>query len=278
MATRAVPKTVRVRRADYAPEPTDEPTGPPKVLFWFRLGCVLVALFALWMTSAAFTSAARDSWRTEPLLWAGGGLIAFIAYTLPLWWRRPKWWHWIYGMALLLPGIVPATNPLSVTLLVFWCLPRTVRFFRNPPPSYAITKTTPTTADVPPATEPPGVLFALRWLCLLGCGACLLAMPITAVIHAADPNAGWEALWWLGGFVGGFGLFVVPLFARTPRRWVWWYGVVLLVLCSLSLYFTLLAVPILVFWLMKRPREYFASSVLANPVPSGGGLPAPAGS
>jgi len=50
---------------------------------------------------------------------------------------------------------------------------------------------------------------------------------------------------------------------RLPR-WVWWYGLVLLVLCSLSLYFTLLAVPTLVFWLLKRPREYFASGGLAS--------------
>jgi hypothetical protein len=252
------PPTVRVRRDDHDPEPADEPTGPPKVLFWFRLGCVPVAVAALAVAPLALARAADEGWwSVNPLLLFGGCLAVFAAYSLPLWWGRPRWWHWVYSLALLLPGVVPFTNPLTVTLLVFWCRPKTVRYFRTPPDSYAV---------APPADEtaadarPPGALFALRWMCVIGCGACLLAMPITVAVHAADPDAGWGVLGWLGGFAGAFGLFVVPLFARTPRPWAWWYGLGLLVVCSLSGYFTLLAVPILVAWLLKGTRGHFGPS------------------
>lgn len=250
------PKTVRVRRDEFDPEPSDEPTGPPKVLFWLRLACLPVALVALAVAPLALARAADEGWwSVNPLLLFGVCLAAFAAYTLPLWWRRPWWWHWIYGLALMLPGVVPFTNPLTIVLLVFWCRPKTVRYFRHSPDSYAPAPPATETAATP--THPPGALFALRWMCAIGCGACLLAMPVVAVIHATDPDAGWGVLWWLGGFAVGFGLFVVPLFARTPRPWGWWYGLGLLVLCSLSGYFTLLAVPTLIGWLLKGTRGYF---------------------
>lgn len=257
-AGRANPRTVRVRRDDLTPEPSDEPAGPPKVLFWLRLACLPVALLAAYGVFGASWLILRDEPRWDRAAFLAGCLLVFVAYTLPLWWRRPRWWHWVYSLALLLPGVVPFTNPVSVVLLVFWCRPKTVKYFRSPPDSYAVA---PPVADTPPAhAHPPGALFALRWMSAIGCGACLLAMPITLVVHAADPDAGWGVLWWLGGFAGGFGLFVVPLFARTPRPWVWWYGLVLLVLCSLSGYFTLLAVPLLVGWVLTGTRGYYGLS------------------
>lgn len=266
LAKRAAPRTVVVRDADYDRDPDEEPTGPPRVLFWLRLVCVPVALVALAVAPLALATAIDQGWGSvNPLLLLGGCVAVFVAYTLPLWWRRPRRWHWIYGLALILPGIVPLTNPLSVALLVFWCGGRTVRFFRHPPDSYTVSQPEQPT-DPAAWPDPPGVLFAMRLMCVIGCGACLLAMPVVAVIHAADPDAGWGVLWWLGGFAVGFLLFAVPLFARTPRPWVWWYGLGLLVLCSLSLYFTLLAVPILAVWLTRRPRAYFAWSP-----PTGGG-------
>ncbi len=259
MATRAVPKTVRVRRDDLAPEPSDEPpAGPPLVLFWFRLACVPVALVAFVVTVIAFIDTIHHDWEElRSVGWVAGGLVVFVAYTLPLWWRRPRWWHWIYGLAVLMPFLCPPTTPFSAVLLVFWFMPRTIRFFRLPPPSYVTPPPLPVEGAAPPVA-PPGVLFALRWMCLLGCGACLLALPVVGVAHAADPNPGWGVLWWLGGVAGAFVLFAVPLFARTPRPWVWWYGLGLLSLCSLSLYFTPLAVPILVAWVLKGPRGYYA--------------------
>ncbi|MCU0704492.1 MAG: hypothetical protein MUF18_10995 [Fimbriiglobus sp.] len=260
-ARRAAPKTVLVRAADIQPEPNDdEPTGPPRVLFWFRLGCALVAVSALFTTAAAVLYNITEEWEV-------GGWIAllvvspivFAAYTLPLWWRRPKWWHWVYGLALMIPGVVPIPNPFTVAVLVFWFSGRTVRYFRRPPPSYAYTPPpAPIDPDAPPLPEPPGVLFALRWLCVIGCVACLLAMPITVLLHTYDPAGGVGVFWWLGGFAAGFVLFVVPLFARRPRPWVWWYGVGLLGVCSVSGYFTLLALPTLAFWLTRPPRAYFA--------------------
>jgi hypothetical protein len=254
----SAPKTVRVRPDDFEPEPSDEPTGPPKVLFWLRLACVPVALVAAYGVFGTSWLILRDEPRWDRAAFLAGCLLVFLAYTLPLWWRRPRWWHWVYSLALLLPGVVPFTNPASVILLVFWCRPKTVKYFRSPPDSYAVA---PPVAGTPAApAHPPGALFALRWVCAIGCGACLLAMPVTAVIHAADPDAGWGVLGWLGGFAVGFGLFVVPLFARTPRPWVWWYGLGLLVVCSLSGYFTLLAVPILIGWLLTGTRGYFRRS------------------
>jgi hypothetical protein len=256
-ASRAGPRTVHVRRDDLTPEPGDEPTGPPRVLFWFRLGCVPIILVAAYAVVGALWRILADEFRWDRAALLAGSLVVFVAYTLPMWWRRPKWWHWIYGMALLLPGVVPLTNPISVTLLVFWCRSKTVRFFRHPPDSYAVVPPPPAEGTVVPV-DPPAVLFALRWMCVLGCGACLLALPVVAVAHAADPDPGWGVLWWLGGFAAAFVLFAVPLFARTPRPWVWWYGLGLLALCSLSLYFTVLAVPILVAWLLKGVRGYYA--------------------
>lgn len=257
LASRAVPRTVRVRRDALIPEPSDEPTGPPKVLFWFRLACVPVGLFFFWMTSAAFIAAARDDWEWGPIAWAAGGAVGFVAYTIPLWWRRPRWWHWVYGVALLLPALCPPITPFAAVLLVFWFMPRTIRFFRHPPASYVAAPPPQAEGEVVPV-EPPGVLFALRWMCLLGCVGCLLAVPVVGAVHAAEWDPGWGVLGWYGGFTAAFALFAVPLFARTPRPWVWWYGLVLLVLCSLSLYFTLLAVPVLVFWLRKGVREYYS--------------------
>ncbi len=271
MASRAVPRTVRVRRDDLAPEPSDEPTGPPKVLFWCRLACVPIILAAAYTAVGVLWRILDDEPRWDRIALLAVSLLVFIAYTLPMWWRRPQWWHWIYGLALLFPPLVPPLTPFAAVLLVFWFMPRTVRFFRHPPASYSVDPPPPPEGTVVPV-DPPGVLFALRWMCLLGCGACLLALPVVAVTHAADPNPGWGVLWWLGGFAGAFVLFAVPLFARTPRPWVWWYGLVLLVVCSLSLYFTLLAVPILMAWLLKGVRGYY-SGALANPGShAGGGL------
>lgn len=260
-ASRAAPKTVRVRRDGLTPEPSDEPTGPPGVLFWFRLACAVVAVAALVYVGVLSALMYGPSW--DGKLRAQLVLVAvFVAYSLPFWWRRPAWWHWIYGLAVMLTLLIPPVTPVGATLLVFWFMPRTVRFFRHPPPSYVAPP--PPVVEGAAAATPPGALFALRWMCVMGCVACLLALPVVGLVHAADPKPGWDVLWWLGGCALAFVLFAVPLFARTPRPWVWWYGLGLLAVCSLSLYFTLLAVPILMAWLLKRPRGYFAGDGLAR--------------
>jgi hypothetical protein len=263
LARRAVPKTVRVRRDDLTAEPSEEPTGPPKVLVWFRLGCVGVALAAFVVATVGAYRFASDDQKGHFLPWTMAAVGVFVAYTLPLWWRRPKWWHWVYGLALLLPGIVPLTNPMSVVLLVFWCRPRTVRFFRLPPPSYAATPPPPT--DGTPVVPPPGVLFPFRLLCLFGVGGCLLGMLLAVVVHSSDRQPEWDVLWWLGGLAVAGVLFLMGLFVRGRRPWVWWFGVVLLGLCSLSGYLTLLAVPVLAFWVRKEPRAYYGMSSTVTP-------------
>jgi hypothetical protein len=262
LASRAVPRTVHVRRDDLTPEPGDEPTGPPRVLFWCRLACVPIILVAAYTAVGVLWRILDDDPRWDRIALLAVSLLVFVAYSLPLWWRRPRWWHWIYGLALLFPPLVPPLTPFAAVLLVFWFTPRTVRFFRHPPASYAVAPPPPADGVATPV-GPPGALFALRWMCLLGCVGCLLALPVVGAVHAADPNPGWGVLGWYGGFALAFALFAVPLFARTPRPWVWWYGLGLLVLCSLSLYFTLLAVPVLAFWLMKGPRDYYAQRALS---------------
>jgi len=257
LASRAAPRTVRVNYDDFTPEPSDEPTGPPKVLFWCRLGCVPIILVAAYTALGALWRILDDEPRSDRIALLAVSLLVFLAYILPMWWRRPRWWHWVYGLALLFPPLIPPLTPFAAVLLVFWFMPRTVRFFRNPPDSYAVTLPPPAEGVAAPL-DPPGVLFALRLLCVIGCVGCLLALPVVGAIHAAELNPGWDVFWWYGGFAAAFGLFAVPLFARTPRPWVWWYGLVLLVVCSLSLYFTLLAVPILAFWLMKGVRGYYS--------------------
>jgi hypothetical protein len=265
-ARRITAKTVTVRPADVTPDPSDEPTGPPKVLFWFRLWCAFVAFAALVYVAVLGALLYSPSWdsKLRAMLVL---IVIFAAYSLPLWWRRPKRWHWVYGMALLAPWLLPPVTPIGTLLMVFLCQRRVVRYFRNPPVNNPAARPAEPPDAPAPTTDPPTVLFALRWMCLIGCGVCLLGVPVTAVLFAADPDAGWGVMGWLGGFAGAFALFAVPLFARTPRPWVWWYGLGLLVLCALSLYFTVLAVPILVFWLMKGVRGHFLCSPRAPTEP-----------
>lgn len=259
-------KTVVVRRGDYDPEPDadDSPTRPPRVLFWFRLMCATVAVVALVCGGVTAAHVYGPGW-ADKLRWAVGFAVLFAVYSVPLWWRRPQRWHQGYGAMLIAPAVlIPLLWPVGVPLIIFWFRRRNTAFHRDPSAGYAPPRL-PADSDAPQLAEPPAVLFYLRWLCLLGCVVCLLGVPLSAVLARLDPNAGWSWLPWAGGFAVGFALFVVPLFARTPRPWVWWYGLVLLVLCSLTGYLTLLAVPVLLFWLTKGPRRYFAGNHLPRP-------------
>jgi hypothetical protein len=109
------------------------------------------------------------------------------------------------------------------------------------------------------------VLFPFRLLCLFGVGGCLLGMLLAVVVHSSERQPEWGVLWWLGGLAVAGVLFLMGLFVRGRRPWVWWFGVVLLALCSLSGYLTLLAVPVLAFWVRKEPRAYYGMSSTVTP-------------
>ncbi len=230
---------------------------PPKAFWWFRLGCAFVALAMAFVCLLAYFKLLDeynyvDSERPGQRIVCSISLITAAAYSLPLWWRRPRKWHWMYGLCLIAPGVLPLTNPLSVILILFWFRMKTIAYFRDPPASYS----KPPELNESKDDSPPFTLFAYKWLCGFVCVGSLFAMIVTAFISSLSPGS--AEVWFQIAFLAAFVLFSIPLWMRTPRRWHWWYGAGLLSIASVSGVLTVLGAPLLASWFRPRVRQQFA--------------------
>jgi hypothetical protein len=122
----------------------------------------------------------------------------------------------------------------------------------------------------PPAIRISSVLFWFRSLGVLISLVAILCVGIGIVMAGRaiqwNGSAGKEFLFVAIALIVAVG-YSVPLWVSTSRSWLWWYGLALLLLALVSLYFTIFALPLLAFWLSSDVKSYFTHAVNPGEVP-----------
>jgi len=115
-------------------------SGPPKVLFWFRVytGC-MTAVYALCALAAPFIFFAATRAAEEQVLvlkiQAGLllliGLVFAVVFALPFVLPRKRW-VWIYDLVLICIGLTSCCIlPAAVPLLIYWLKPEAKSWFNS---------------------------------------------------------------------------------------------------------------------------------------------------
>ena len=58
-----------------------------------------------------------------------------------------------------------------------------------------------------------------------------------------------------------FTLFAIPLLFPRSKPWMWWYGLIVILIATLSIYLTIFGILLLIFWVMPRTQRYFGRMV-----------------
>ena len=117
----------------------DEVQTAPGVVFWFRVYCVGLILFALVIFAAAYLFTTlpvnprkpedEAAWIVLVILYAVGGLLCLVTGIIPLLLpRRP--WVWIVDLVVICLGLTGGCTIIPcVFLLIYWLKPETRRYF-----------------------------------------------------------------------------------------------------------------------------------------------------
>ena len=54
-----------------------------------------------------------------------------------------------------------------------------------------------------------------------------------------------------------FTLFGIPLLFPRSKPWMWWYGLAIILISTLSLYLTIFGILLLIFWVQPRTQQFF---------------------
>ncbi len=128
-------------------EPSAVRRRRPRVLIWFRVYCVLMALLGLVLLvvgfSVLFGKVHVKDWdpETAGIVHAAVGFVYVGAFSMaPFLPPRPK--TWLYSLVLICMGMLScALFPFCVALLIFWIRPNTQQYFGKtndascPPPA-----------------------------------------------------------------------------------------------------------------------------------------------
>ncbi len=116
------------------------PSGPPKVVFWFRVysGC-MAGVYVLCMLASPliFFAGTRSGGEEAVVLKIQAvvlflvGLVLAVAFALPFVFpRRP--WVWIYDIVLICIGLTSCCIlPAAIPLLIYWLKPEAKAWFRS---------------------------------------------------------------------------------------------------------------------------------------------------
>jgi hypothetical protein len=106
----------------------------------------------------------------------------------------------------------------------------------------------------------PVVWILARWLCVFGAlGCCMAVMPMFTLLHEpySYRAAIFEFTFGMVGVLTVFCLYLVPFFFARPRPWIWWYMLILLGLSMLTVYLTIFAHVLLLFWVQPEVQAAF---------------------
>ncbi len=122
---------------------------------------------------------------------------------------------------------------------------------------------TPPTDTVLPT---PGVVTCFRVFCAIVAfgsivGAGISFLPLTNNFYYDDSPGALEFIGFLFSSLSIFTLFAIPLLFPRAKPWAWWYGLTLILLATLSVYFTLFGVLLLIFWVQPRAQRFFGRMV-----------------
>ena len=124
-------------------------------------------------------------------------------------------------------------------------------------------------ASVPPPEETlptPGVVICFRIFCAIVAfgsvvGAGFSFLPLTNNFYYDNSSGAWEFTGWLALALAVFTLFTIPLVLPRSKPWMWWYGLALILLSTLTVYLTLFGVLLLIFWVQPRVQRFFGRMV-----------------
>jgi len=126
-----------------------------------------------------------------------------------------------------------------------------------------------------PEPRVPRVWICLRWMCLFVCIACIVVvMPImdlmihgnTSYSRSREIMNMTECVLGMIGISLAFAFYLVPMIFSQPKPWLWWYGLMVILLSLFTVYFTLFALPMLLFWVQPRTQHAFGRRMPVQPV------------
>lgn len=117
---------------------TPPPMPKPKVILWFNIYCVVLAIMYLGVMACSlpffFLDPKEQDLSPAMALLVGFGVlllgaVLLAASILPLL-CAPKRWLWIYDLVLICLGMTsPCFLPFCIPLLIFWLKPETKSYF-----------------------------------------------------------------------------------------------------------------------------------------------------
>ncbi len=122
--------------------------------------------------------------------------------------------------------------------------------------------------ETPPEkdTPTPGVVIMFRVFCCIVAVAAIVAAGCSFIPLANDYY--YDNKLGVGEFIGlltsalaVFTLTTIPLLFPRSKPWMWWYGLAIILLSTLSLYFTIFGILLLIFWVQPRTQQYFGRLV-----------------
>ena len=118
--------------------------------------------------------------------------------------------------------------------------------------------------ETPPEkdTSTPGVVICFRVFCsilafvaAIGTGCSFVTLSNNFFYDNGDGPvhfAGFLAL-----ALAVFTLFTIPVLFPRSKPWMWWYGLAIILLSTLSMYLTIFGILLLIFWVQPRTQQYF---------------------
>ncbi len=118
----------------------------------------------------------------------------------------------------------------------------------------------------------PGVVICFRTFCMIlslgaiigaGCSFITLSNDFYySSYQDRDLSDGyWEFIGFLMLGLAVFTLFSIPLLFPRSKPWMWWYGLVVILIATLSIYLTIFGILLLIFWVQPRAQRYFGRMV-----------------
>lgn len=120
----------------------------------------------------------------------------------------------------------------------------------------------------------PGVVSCFRVFCsivafgaIIGAGCSFI--PLSNNFYNDSDNDGIaEFIGFLFLALSIFTIFCIPVLFARSQPWMWWYGLFVLLLTTLSLYLTIFGIVLLVFWVQPRTQQFFGRRVEVATVPN----------
>jgi len=118
------------------------------------------------------------------------------------------------------------------------------------------------------ALPTPGVVNCFRVFCtILSLGAIIVAgcsfITLSNDFYYSDyqdrdlSDGHWEFAGFLMLALTVFTLFSIPLLFPRSKPWMWWYGLAVILIATLSIYLTIFGILLLIFWVMPRSQRHF---------------------